>query len=171
MTDSSGTGLGILNLSALNTYTGPTKIAGGTLQLGIANAINSASTINMAGGTFSLNNFGEQAGMLKTTATSTIDLTTGNSAAKFSNSPTPVPTTGRSDRPRPALRCTSPTGLETSPAVGPIKSYSPVLRSLTPNQLNQIIFDGSGTNPCQADRHRRRRRIGTHQYGADRAWS
>ena len=143
VTDSSGTGLGILNLSALNTYTGPTKIAGGTLQLGIANAINSASTINMAGGTFSLNNFGEQAGMLKTTATSTIDLTLGNGGEilQFADSSTNHWAVGSTTK-GATLHIANWTG--NIAGGGADQIVFPSLTSLTPNQLNQIIFDGSG---------------------------
>jgi fibronectin-binding autotransporter adhesin len=50
-------GSGTLTLSAANTYTGTTTInSGATLQLGVANGVNSASSVYLAnGGTFDLN--------------------------------------------------------------------------------------------------------------------
>ena len=143
LNDSAG-GTGIMNLSAVNTYNGPTKIASGTLQLGVANAINSASNVQMAGGIFSLNNFSEQAGALKTIAASTIDMTSGNSGEilQFADSTashwvTGTTTTG-------AIRCTLPTGLACPLAAVPIRIVFPSVTSLNANQLNQIVFDGSG---------------------------
>jgi len=50
-------GTGTLTLSAANNYTGATTIAQGRLQLGTANAINSASALNLTGGTLDLNGF------------------------------------------------------------------------------------------------------------------
>ena len=50
-------GTGTLTLSAANNYTGATTIAQGRLQLGTANAINSASALNLIGGTLDLNGF------------------------------------------------------------------------------------------------------------------
>ncbi len=141
--DTSGTGLGILNLSALNTYTGPTKIAGGTLQLGVANAIPSVSTVNMAGGIFSLNNFGEQAGMLKTTAASKIDMLAGNSGEilQFADSSGNHWAIG-STTSGATLHIANWSGNIAGGGIDQI--VFPTLTSLTPNQLNQIVFDGSG---------------------------
>ena len=141
--DTSGTGLGVLNLSALNTYTGPTKIAGGTLQLGIANAIPSVSTVNMAGGIFSLNNFGEQAGMLKTTAASTIDMLAGNGGEilQFADSSGNHWAVGNTTS-GATLHIANWSGNIAGGGIDQI--VFPTLTSLTPNQLNQIVFDGSG---------------------------
>ncbi len=65
-----GTGLnkttaGTLILSGNNTYTGPTAINAGVLQLGAANRIADASAVTVAAGaTFNLNNFAETVGSL-----------------------------------------------------------------------------------------------------------
>ncbi len=82
---------GTTTLSAANTYTGATTINGGTLQVGIANAIPSGSAVylaNVAGATLNLNSFndtisslfgGGTAGGNVTLGSGT--LTTGNSTA------------------------------------------------------------------------------------------
>ena len=51
LTNSSATA-GTFTLSAANTYTGATVVAGGTLKLGAADAIPSANEVRLAGGTF-----------------------------------------------------------------------------------------------------------------------
>ncbi|MFU2319126.1 autotransporter outer membrane beta-barrel domain-containing protein [Rahnella sp. PCH160] len=54
-------GTGTLTLSAVNTYTGPTRLLGGTLQTGIENAFaQSGSMLVGLGATFDLNNFNQQ---------------------------------------------------------------------------------------------------------------
>ncbi|MBK5143083.1 autotransporter-associated beta strand repeat-containing protein [Budviciaceae bacterium BWR-B9] len=58
-------GLGTLQLSSVNTYTGSTLVNGGTLQTGIANAFATSSDVTVAGGaTLDLNNFAQQANNL-----------------------------------------------------------------------------------------------------------
>ncbi|MBK5143568.1 autotransporter-associated beta strand repeat-containing protein [Budviciaceae bacterium BWR-B9] len=58
-------GLGTLQLSSVNTYTGSTLINGGTLQTGIANAFATSSDITVASGaTLDLNGFDQQANNL-----------------------------------------------------------------------------------------------------------
>lgn len=58
-------GMGSLIVSAPNTYTGPTTINEGTLQLGGANGVPSGSAVTVAGGaTFDLNNFSDAIGSL-----------------------------------------------------------------------------------------------------------
>ena len=53
-------GAGTLTLSALNTYTGPTLINGGTLTTGIANTIADSSAVTVASGaTLALNGFNQ----------------------------------------------------------------------------------------------------------------
>ena len=66
-------GVGLWNLSGANTYTGPTTVAAGTLQAGVATVgttsgafgVGSAVTVsNVAGATLDLNNFNESIGSL-----------------------------------------------------------------------------------------------------------
>ncbi|WP_140920319.1 autotransporter-associated beta strand repeat-containing protein [Limnobaculum xujianqingii] len=58
-------GLGTLQLSSVNTYTGSTLINGGTLETGIANAFATSSNVVVAsGGTLNLNGFNQQANNL-----------------------------------------------------------------------------------------------------------
>ena len=56
VTNSSATA-GTFTLTAANTYTGPTVVAGGTLKLGAADAIPSANEVRLAGGTFDTDTF------------------------------------------------------------------------------------------------------------------
>jgi fibronectin-binding autotransporter adhesin len=59
------TGAGILELSGLNTYTGATSISTGTLELGLANALNVGSALSVvAGATFNMNNLSDAIGPL-----------------------------------------------------------------------------------------------------------
>ncbi|WP_192878396.1 autotransporter-associated beta strand repeat-containing protein [Limnobaculum parvum] len=58
-------GLGLLQLSSVNTYTGSTLINAGTLQTGIANAFATSSDVNIAGNaTLDMNGFAQQANNL-----------------------------------------------------------------------------------------------------------
>lgn len=69
-------GAGTLVLSGSNTYGGETRVAAGTLQLGSSSALASASTLNVAGGTFALG--ANRAQVAKVTLTSgTITGSTG----------------------------------------------------------------------------------------------
>ncbi|MDA8481057.1 autotransporter-associated beta strand repeat-containing protein [Citrobacter sp. Awk 4] len=55
-------GLGVLTLSAVNTYTGDTRVNGGTLKAGIANAFAQSANVAVASGaTLDLNNFNQTA--------------------------------------------------------------------------------------------------------------
>ena len=56
VTNSSATA-GTFTLTAANTYTGPTVVAGGTLKLGAADAIPSANEVRLAGGTFDADSY------------------------------------------------------------------------------------------------------------------
>ncbi|MCD1126290.1 autotransporter-associated beta strand repeat-containing protein [Jinshanibacter sp. LJY008] len=76
-------GLGTLQLSSVNTYTGSTLINGGTLQAGIANAFATSSDVTVAGGaTLDLNNFAQQANNLSGTG----HIKLGSAALTASNS-------------------------------------------------------------------------------------
>jgi autotransporter-associated beta strand protein len=56
---------GILLLSAVNTYTGATTVSGGTLRLGIANAVSAGSAVTVAAGaTLDMNGFSDTIGSL-----------------------------------------------------------------------------------------------------------
>ena len=59
-------GAGILQLSnGTNSYTGPTNITAGTLQLGAGNAVPSTTAVTVApGATFNLNGFNDTIGSL-----------------------------------------------------------------------------------------------------------
>ncbi len=144
VTDSSGVNTGVLTFNAANTYTGPTKVASGTLQMGIANAIPSTSNIHMSGGTLSLNSFGQQAGGLKTTATSIIDMTTGNTGEilQLADS-TALHWVDGTTATGATLHIANWTGNATTGG-GLDQILLPSVTSLTGNQLNQIVFDGSG---------------------------
>ncbi|MCD1125452.1 autotransporter-associated beta strand repeat-containing protein [Jinshanibacter sp. LJY008] len=77
-------GLGILQLSSVNTYTGSTLINGGTLETGIANAFATSSNVVVAnGGTLNLNGFNQLANNLSGAGSITLRnavLTANNSA-------------------------------------------------------------------------------------------
>src|SRR5262249_40864770 len=61
-------GPGTLRLNGVNTYTGPTTVATGTLKLGVNNAIVTNSILTVAG-TFDLNNFNQTVAELSGTGT------------------------------------------------------------------------------------------------------
>jgi len=97
------TGAGILQLSAANTYGGPTTIAGGTLKYGIANALPTTTALNLstAGASVDLAGFnatvGSLAGVAGTTLTNlvtsgSVTLTTGgdNTSTTFAGVITPM---------------------------------------------------------------------------------
>jgi autotransporter-associated beta strand protein len=79
---------GILALTAVNTYSGPTTITAGRLQLGVANAIASSSSLIMNGGTMDPGGFNQAMASttLGLTASSTIDFGAGASELDFANS-------------------------------------------------------------------------------------
>lgn len=92
-----GSGSGVLTLSAVNTYSGATTIKGGTLQLGIANAIPTAATgygVVLNGGTlktgastgFSNGSGSANMGTLTLSSNSTIALGSGSHSLYFANS-------------------------------------------------------------------------------------
>jgi fibronectin-binding autotransporter adhesin len=81
----------ILNKNAgTNAITGNLNIqSGGTLLLAQSNQINNTSNLTLAGGTFNTQGNSEALGTLTLTASSTIDLGSGNSILQFANSAAP----------------------------------------------------------------------------------
>src|SRR5262249_38943184 len=75
-----------LVLGSVNTYTGDTQVNGGTLRLGVSNAINSASRLSLGGCTFDSNGLNETMGVVLLTAASTLDLGNGASTLHFADS-------------------------------------------------------------------------------------
>jgi len=81
-------GAGTVTLSSVNTYTGATNVAAGTLRAGVANAINAASAMTMSGGTFDLNGFAQSIASLAgsgaiTTGGATLTTGGGNGSTSF----------------------------------------------------------------------------------------
>ena len=80
------TGDGTALLSGTNTYTGPTTISGGVLELGSATTINDNSEIVLNGGTLSTGSgagFSETAGALSLLTSSNISLGSGSHTLNF----------------------------------------------------------------------------------------
>ncbi|MCC8395409.1 autotransporter-associated beta strand repeat-containing protein [Paraburkholderia sp. MMS20-SJTR3] len=87
-TDLTKAGAGTFTLSAQNTYTGTTTVNGGTLAMGIANAIASSSAVTVnSGATLALNDFSQTlndlsgAGTVALGSSSATALTANNTAA------------------------------------------------------------------------------------------
>jgi hypothetical protein len=135
------------NITVLNVpsaYNGPTKIVQGTLELAASDRIPNTSSLQMAGGTFHTAGFNETLASLQTMATSTIDLGTTSLATD-------------------TLQAGDSSGLHwTNGATLHVANWSgstsgggtdqilfPGVNSLNPNQLNQIVFDGSGFTHAQ----------------------
>jgi len=131
-------GGGKLTFSVANTYTGPTAVGpGGRLEMGIVNALPATAALKMAGGTFAGMGFSQTTGGLKTTASSTIDMTV-DGTVQFSDST--------------LLHWVNGTGATLHVAnwnSGSDHLLFPSVTSLTGNQLNQIVFDGSGLSRAQ----------------------
>jgi autotransporter-associated beta strand protein len=82
------TGAGTLVLSNNNTYDGGTRVTGGTVALGITNALLTTSTLTVGGsGTFDLAGYNQQVGGLSDsgTSTGTITASTGASTLTIAN--------------------------------------------------------------------------------------
>ena len=58
------TGTGTMVLSGVNTYTGPTNVTAGTLQISASELIVNTSDLNVSGGTFDLQTFSETVGIV-----------------------------------------------------------------------------------------------------------
>jgi autotransporter-associated beta strand protein len=122
-------GLGSLTLNtAASTYTGPTTITAGLLNLNVANAIASSSQVVMNGGKLNTNGFNQTLPntQLKTTANSTIDAT--GTIYQFANSATAHWVNGA------VLTVSNITGN---------KIQFPSATSLNPNELAAVTFTGA----------------------------
>jgi autotransporter-associated beta strand protein len=73
-------GAGTLALTAVNTYTGQTRVLEGQLNLGVANAIANSSGVVLKGGTLQ-SAFNQSLGALNVSASSILDLSTGGTFA------------------------------------------------------------------------------------------
>jgi autotransporter-associated beta strand protein len=133
-------GSGTTILAGANTYTGPTTISGGKLQLGADNSINSTSNLILAGGTFAtdghLQTFFTPVSLL---ANSTIDLGTGASIVQFADSHTQTWTSGA------VLRVANWSGSITGSGTDQLLVGDSSETGLTAAQLSHIHFSGFHT--------------------------
>ena len=130
-------GTGNLTLSAVSTYTGPTKVLSGTLQLGIANAINSASNLQMAGGTLNTEGFNQSFSSLKLTGNATVDMSSPQAASEILNFGNSRNSHWVGSRVLTIANWSNATADQI---------LFPSANSLNANQLNEIQFAGSGSN-------------------------
>jgi fibronectin-binding autotransporter adhesin len=132
MTIVDSVGGGNLTYSAVNTYTGPTKIGAGTsLTLGVAGAIQGSSKIDLVGGTLLTGGLDQDMSAttnLKISANSILDLG-NNGAVRFADSTLSHWATGR--------KLTINNSSAGHILVGTTST------SLNPNQLSQVQFSGS----------------------------
>ncbi len=83
-------GTGTLKLQNTNTYTGPTTVNAGTLQMGVANALSASTDLTVASGaTFDLNNLNQTVGSLAgagnvTLGSATLSANADNASTTFS---------------------------------------------------------------------------------------
>jgi fibronectin-binding autotransporter adhesin len=80
------TGTGTQVLGGVNTFSGGVTVNQGTLALGVANGINSASPLTLGGGKFGTGGFNQSLNTLTVSASSAIDLGTGASVFNFADS-------------------------------------------------------------------------------------
>jgi len=126
-----------LNLSNVESYTGPTTVSAGTLTLGVANAIASSSSLVLNGGTVNPNalHHSMSASTLGLTANSTIDFGAGNAEMDFANSSAVAWTAGK------ILNLANWSGVGGSG--GPdVLEFGTDATGLTSTQLAQIEFNG-----------------------------
>jgi len=76
----------IVELNAVNTYTGETFLNAGTIELGISNAISASSNLVLSGGDLQTNGFSNQFNNLVVDGISSIILGAGSHDIEFSNS-------------------------------------------------------------------------------------
>jgi len=80
------TGTGTVVFASVNTYTGATTVAAGTLRLAASERIADASLLRLAGGVFNPGSYSETLGALDVDANSAIDFGGGNVVLTFSDS-------------------------------------------------------------------------------------
>ena len=78
-------GLGTVTLSGINTYSGPTTVNAGTLQLGAQGSAPHASSLVLGGGTFATGGFSQTMNKLILTSNSTIDMGSTSNILHFSS--------------------------------------------------------------------------------------
>lgn len=79
-------GAGTFTLTGASTYTGTTTIKGGTLALGVNNALFSSSSLAMSGGTLALGGHMQTLGLLTITANSVFNFGGSGGTLTFANS-------------------------------------------------------------------------------------
>ncbi|PWU11385.1 MAG: hypothetical protein C5B50_23400 [Verrucomicrobia bacterium] len=125
----------VLELSAVNTYGGPTTISAGTLKLGIANAIASSSSVVLNGGTLDAGGFNHaNTGTLGLSASSTLNFSGVANLLQFANSSAVAWTSGK------VLNLADWTGNGHS---GTEMEFGTDATGLTTAQLAEIEIDGN----------------------------
>lgn len=134
-------GISTLTLNVASTYSGPTVISAGVLQLGAANILPDASTVVFNGGNLRsgiTNGFNETMGTMQVTASSSIALGTGVFSLNFANS-NAVAWTGGAN-----LTINGWTGTPGASGTSGKIFIGTTAAALTPAQLDKIFFNGYG---------------------------